>query len=269
MKSFKHSHGTRNPILAQEEEALILTVERSLASTSNSQTIGRNGELPFLQFLQRYLPTSLRAVSGHFLTPSGALSPQIDVIVADARYPLLAQNADGSALVMLHSVIRMFEVKTNATAKDIKQSLDNAAKTMSFVQQIDEFQGLESWSSPRPKLISYKCAAKLATIETLFFGTDPSQVHMDAVFLRYHPKDQEEIGAAGGVLHFEPPFPGKDGTGPLHNGWFPMSIPQHTPLSDLYYSLVQDAYYTLGARDYSFSDIGAHVSGYMSWSTAL
>jgi len=33
MKSFKHEHGTCNPILAQEEQAILLDVDRALASS--------------------------------------------------------------------------------------------------------------------------------------------------------------------------------------------------------------------------------------------
>jgi len=119
MQRFKHEHGTRNPIIAQEEQAILLAVERALASSSNSPTIGRNGELPFLKFRKRYLPFTLRAVSGHFIPPSGKLSPQLDVVVFDARYPLLAENDDGSALVRLHSVIRIYEIKTNLKIKGL------------------------------------------------------------------------------------------------------------------------------------------------------
>lgn len=269
IKSFKHAHGTRNPILAQEEDAILLTVERALASSTNSQTIGRNGELPFLQFLQRYLPTTLRAISGHFITPSGQLSPQIDVIVVDARYPLLAENSDGSALVMLHSVICMFEVKTNATTRDIKKSLTVAAKVMLLVSEVEEFGGVESFASPRSLLLAYRCFHRLASMERLFFASvDPQRAPMDALFLRYHPADRDSTGAVGGLLHSEPPFPEEGGTGPLPGGYFPMSIPSHTPLSDLYYSLVQNSYYTLGERDFSLTEIGAQFNYYMNWSTA-
>lgn len=38
-------------------------------------------------------------------------------------------------------------------------------------------------------------------------------------------------------------------------------------LSDLYYRTVQDSYYTLSAKDWSFGDIGAHVMNYMTWAT--
>ncbi len=249
---------------------MLLTVERALASSPNAQTIGRNGELPFLQFLQRYLPSTLRAISGHFIAPSGAISPQIDVIVVDARYPLLAENADGSALVMLHSVVCMFEIKTNVTTKDIKKSLGIAERTMSLVCEVEEFQGVESWCSPRTLLLAYNCANRLSSLEESFFARiDPQRAHMDAVFLRYHPADRAATNAAGGKFHLEPSFPEEGGEGPPSGGYYPMSIPSHTPLSDLYYSLVQDSYYTIGDRDYSFTEIGAQFMEYMNWSTAL
>lgn len=270
MKSFKHEHGTRNPILAQEEEAILLTVERALASSPNSQTIGRNGELPFLHFLQRYLPSTLRAVGGHFITPRGAVSPQLDVIVFDARYPLLAENADGSALVMLHAVVRTFEIKTNAKATDIQKSLVAAKRVELLAREVEEFGDIDSFSYPQSLLFAYRCSHRLRSIEKAFFSSvDSERVHMDAMFLRYHAADQVDEGAVGGELHLEPPSPGKEGgQGPLPGGYFPVSRPSHTPLSDLYYSLVQDSYYTLGNRNYSFDDIGAHFNDYMSWSTA-
>lgn len=271
MKSFKHQHGTRNPILAQEEDAILLAVDRALASSPNSQTIGRNGELPFLSFLQRYLPFTLRAVSGHFITPSGTISPQLDVIVVDARYPLLAENVDGSALVMLHSVIRMFEVKTNLTTKDIQKSLLAAKKVELLGREISEFGEVDSFSFPQSILLAYNCLNRLGSLERVFFSrADSEGVHMDAILLRYHDMDRIAGRAVGGTLHLEPSFPKEiAGLGPLSNGYFPISIPSHTPLSDLYYSLVQDSYYTLGDRDFSFHDIGAHFNDYMNWSTAI
>jgi hypothetical protein len=270
MKSFKHEHGTRNPILAQEEHAILLTVEKALASSPNSQTIGRNGELPFLWFLQRYLPQTLKAVSGHFITPAGVVSPQLDVIVVDARYPLLAENADGSALVMLHSVIRTFEIKTNLKAKDIQKSLLAAKQVELLANEVPEFGSNDSFSYPQSLLLAYNCAHRLSSLEKAFFSdVDATRVHMDAIFLRYHKADQVSQRAVGGELHLEPSFPGEEGgQGPLAGGYFAISRPSHTPLSDLYYSLVQDSYYTLGDRNFSFHEIGAHFNDYMNWSTA-
>lgn len=269
MKSFKHVHGTRNAIMAQEEEAILLTVERALASSPNAQTIGRNGEIPFLQFLQRYLPSTLRATTGHFITPTGAVSPQVDVIVADARYPLLSENSDGSALVMLHSVVHLFEIKTNVTAKDLKKTLETNRKTFGLVREVEGF-ATGSWTSFKTCLLAYNCAQRLASLEDSFFSNStPEESYLEAYLLRYHPKDRIAAGAVGGMLHLEPPFPEEEGRGPRLDGHFPCSIRSHTPLSDLYYSLVQDSYYIIGERDYSFTDIGAHFNNYMSWATAL
>jgi hypothetical protein len=268
MKSFKHAHGTRNPIMAQEEEAILLSVERALASSPNAQTIGRNGEIPFLDFLQRYLPSTLKATTGHFITPSGDISPQLDVIVADSRYPLLSENADGSALVMLHSVVHVFEIKTNITTRDIRKSLDNTRKTLALVREVEGFAANDSWSSFRAWLLAYNCAQRLNSLEDTFFSnSDPEHAYLDAILLRYHPKDRTSTGGVGGTLHLEPPFPEEGGAGPLEGGYFPCSIPSHTPLSDLYYSLVQDSYYIMRERNYSLTDIGIQFNDYMSWAT--
>ncbi|MGR1220778.1 DUF6602 domain-containing protein [Metapseudomonas otitidis] len=268
MKNYKHHHGSPNPIMAQEEVAILACVDRALASSSNSQTIGRNGELPFISFLQRYLPATLRAVSGHFITPGGDLSPQLDVIVIDARYPLLSENSDGSVLVMLHSVVHLYELKTKLTSRDVKKSIENSKKISALMQQIEEFSP-GKWGSPIITLLAYRTEQRLSSIESSFFKqSEPKLSPMDGVILRLHHADALANNWLGGTLHLEPPFDIEDGQGPRPDGYFPAFIPSHTPLSDIYYTLVQDAYYTLGERDYSFSDIGAHFNEYMSWATA-
>ena len=45
IKNIKHRHGTPNPSLIKEENLMIAMVEKALLSTSNSQVIGRNGNL--------------------------------------------------------------------------------------------------------------------------------------------------------------------------------------------------------------------------------
>lgn len=254
--------------MAQEEKAILLAVERALASSPNSQTIGRNGEIPFLQFLQRYLPSTLRATSGHFITPSGAISPQLDVIVTDARYPLLAENADGSALVMLQSVVYVFEVKTNLTTGDLKKTLGNAAKLMELASEVEEFK-FESWASFHTALLAYNTSQRIDKLEDTYFeNCEPTSAVLETRILRYHQADKVTEGGVGGLLQIHPPFPEEGGTGPLAGGWFPFSMASHTPLSDLYYQLVQDCYYALGERDYSFNQIGAQFNDFMSWATA-
>lgn len=108
----KHEFGTPNPIIMAEERSILSTVDRAVASSGNPQVIGRNGELPLRDFLSRYLPPTLRAETGHFLSPSGELSSQQYVMILDSRYQLLASNPDGSVLAMLHGLLSVLEVKT-------------------------------------------------------------------------------------------------------------------------------------------------------------
>lgn len=42
-------------------------------------------------------------------------------MILDSRYPLLAENLDGSVLVMLHSVVEAIEIKTNLTSTELKK----------------------------------------------------------------------------------------------------------------------------------------------------
>ena len=84
MKS-KQSKVITNEIIAAEEEVILATVKKALHSSGNSQTIGRNGEIPLLDFFDRMLPNTLIARSGHFVGPDSVISPQIDILILDAR----------------------------------------------------------------------------------------------------------------------------------------------------------------------------------------
>ena len=274
---YKHEHGTKNPIINQEEKAMLLAVDRALSSSPNSQTIGKNGELPFLNFLNRYLPPTFRAASGHFITPNGNISPQIDIMVLDARYPLLAENLDGSVLAMLHSVIQTIEVKTNLTSKDIQKTSNDIRKIRTLMNEIDIFNNTDSFSSPTTQVFAYRIKNSLDTIESSFKkNSEPSLFHYDLVILRLSEKNlkNKEVGCQ---LHYEPvsqenideikskyELSEYDLKGNFSFG----TRASYTPLSDIYYSLVQNGYYALGDRDFSFIEIGQHIMSYMSWSTA-
>ena len=168
MKNFKHEHGTPNKIIQQEEKSILLAVDKALASTSNSQIIGRNGEVPMINFLNRYLPNTLKAVSGHFITPSGKISSQIDIIIVDSRYPLLSQNEDGSVLVMLHSVLWAIEVKTNLKSSDIAKSWKDAINIIQLANEVEFYGEIGNFASINTNLIAYKCGQKLDTIEKAY-----------------------------------------------------------------------------------------------------
>lgn len=269
MKSYKHIHGTPNIIMQQEEKSILLSVEKALASTSNSQIIGRNGELPMLNFLNKYLPNTLRAVTGHFITPSGKISSQVDIIIMDSRYPLLSQNEDSSVLVMLHSVLWAIEVKTNLKSSDIVKSWNDATNIMKLAAEVEFYGDVGNFASITTNLIAYKCGQKLDTIEKAYEkNAKPLLTGLDIYILRFPKNEMPDNMEIGGMLHMEPPFDDEEENGPFDGYWSCFGA-QHTPLSDFYYSLIQNCYYTLGTRDFSFTDIGLHVMKYMSWSTVL
>ena len=121
VRATRHRHGTPNVIIQAEERSILAAVDQALASSTNAQTIGANGEIPLKRFFNRYLPVTLRAAGGHFLTPSGKMSPQIDIMILDSRYPLLSENSDGSVLAMLHSVVGTIECRTRIKAAGVEK----------------------------------------------------------------------------------------------------------------------------------------------------
>ena len=265
-KIVKQEHGKPNPIMVSEEKTLLAIVDKALESSSNPQSIGRNGEIPIRDFLNRYLPYTLKAVTGHFVPPSGKLSPQIDIMILDSRYPLLAENADGSVLAMLHSVIQTIEVKTRLTTHDIEKSWKDAISIMKLASEVDEY-GSDSFSSIRTSALAYRSSYLLDSLEAKYIAVGkPEQAGLDVYIMRLAEKDQINITEIGAELHFEPDFESEESERVI--GFFPTCRASYTLLSDLYYRLVQDSYYTSASRDFSFSDIGAHFMQYMAWSTA-
>lgn len=61
----------------------------------------------------------------HFFERSSrsATSSHFDAIIVDARYPILAMVA-GSALVPLHAVIGIIEIKSKLETKSIREIVD-------------------------------------------------------------------------------------------------------------------------------------------------
>lgn len=254
-------------IFKQEEKAILLSVDKAKASSNNSQIIGRNGEKPLLDFLNNYLPPTLKAVTGHFITKDSIKSPQIDILIIDSRYPLLGHNNDGTVLVMAHSVLRIIEIKTNLTSKDISKTAENFAKTKSLINEIWPGEDY-SFNKPTFELIAYRINVKEQTIGNAYFEyCEPVKNHFAVTILR--KPQSEDFGLQ---LCFHPTSHYDDFNETEHLEYMKGEylygpIEQRTPLSDLYYSLIQDCYYALADREYGFNEIGNHFNDYINWST--
>lgn len=272
MRAFrKQEHGEPNPIF-REEEARILSAKDQAVASGNPQVIGRNGEILIADFLRRYLPAAFRVETGFFITPEGCLSPQIDILILDARYPLLSHNKDGSIIAMLHSVVQVIEVKTTVRKRDVRAILEAAAKVFELSTSVfpRHLHGAISMVA-----IGYGPSARLNTIEAHFFDRARQVRECDLLLLRVRPAEIESDAAiVGAELHWEPdgPDPPEHATVPRLaeipiNEWIETTRFTHAPLSDLYYTLVQNAYYTIDARGFDFGDIGAQMMAYMAWGT--
>jgi hypothetical protein len=266
----KHEFGTPNPIIMTEERSILSTVDRAVTSSGNPQVIGRNGELPLRDFLSRYLPPTLRAETGHFLTPSGEVSPQIDVMILDARYPLLASNPDGSVLATLHGLLSVLEVKTTLRTRDLKPMWENATRITQLAAEVSDF-GDSAYGAVRVDALAYRLGSSLSSIESAYMkAADPDAAGLDLYVLRVPDAEQPPRGEIGAFLHYEP-VPAEDEAKLPENEerieWIPTCLLSHTILSDIYYRTVQDSYYSLSARKWSFGDIGEQVMNYMTWAT--
>lgn len=258
----KPLNGSPNPIIQAEERSLVAAVDKALSSSTNSQTIGANGEVPLRSFFNRYLPYTLRVATGHFQTPSGKTSPQLDLMLLDSRYPLLSENSDGSVLAMLHAVVGIVECKTRIRSSDVKRLWSDGGELMKLASEVKGYAG-EGWGSVALYCFAYRSCVSLNTLADRFFkSATPDSVMMNLFLLQIPARDHADSEQGGAILYLEGPLR-RDMT----NESKPTLVRLQTPLSDLYYAIVQEAYYCLDARGFSFGDIGGHVMSYMTWST--
>ena len=251
----------------QEEKSLLVSVDKARISSNNSQVIGRNGEIPLLKFLNNYLPPTLKAVSGHFITRDFKRSPQIDIMIIDARYPLLGYNSDGTVLVMAHCVLKIIEVKTKLSKVDVKKTSDNFYKIRLLLSGTWNEKIVE-WNEPFYALFSYKISVKQIGIENAYLEyCDPDNNPFNIIILR--PKQNEEHGVN---IHFEPMknWGQKEKDLRLYktkSDFFLIPFWEQIPLSDFYYSLIQYSYNILDSRSYSFADIAEQFDYYLNPTT--
>jgi uncharacterized protein DUF6602 len=223
----KQRSGHMNPIFHQEEIGLLAALDKAQKSTTNSQILGKHGEKGLVGFLNRYLPNCFRVVSGHFVTPSGLLSPEIDAILMDARYPLLSQDENGLAVAMLHSVIMTIEVKLSLVKKEIVKIRQNDEAIAKLAEEVFP---LKNVTSVRQCAFAYRADIRVRTVTRHYFAQWRDHEPPGSIdILRVHDADQG--GAEGPLGSFIW----------LEAGEYPAIVATIAPLSDFYYRLVQDS----------------------------
>lgn len=253
-KYIKHKFGHENKIFLQEEIKLIATLEQVHNSTTNSQILGKNGEKGLRDFLNRYLPNCFRAVSGHFVTPKGSLSPEMDLMLMDSRYPLVSENRDGSVVAMLHSVLATVEVKLSLDGLEIEKIRRNEKTITKLASEV--FPSPNSLAGVTQYGFAYQSKITLKTVDKYFFkGHRPNDPSTDLFVMRAHKADQIKGDNILGAQLW------------LETSRYPSIATTRAALSDFYYTFLQNLYYSLEKRKYDFVDIGQQMNAYMSWGT--
>lgn len=110
-------------------------------------------------------------------------------MILDSRYPLLAQNDDGSVVSMLHSVVFCIEVKTNIRTSDIDRICDNSKTIIALANGV--FRTQRAFGDIACKTFAYRSA-------------DTSQT--DLYLLRVPNADRSGTRENGVLVHLEPSF---------------------------------------------------------------
>ena len=246
-----HEFGCANEVMLAEERVLIAGVQKTLSSSGNAANIGRAGENGVREFLERYLPYVFRAESGHFVTPRGHRSPEIDIMLLDSRYPLLAHAADGSVLAMAHSVVTAIQVKTAVQRREIVDFWNWAEEVGAASKEVFP---LRNWSSVSIQGLGFAARLSDATTQKHFFELGATR-SKDAALRVLRAKPQQEAGPPEGALMW------------FEDGEHPQFLRTVSPLSDFFYEMVQGGHYTLGSRGFDGTLIGQHMLGYYSLGT--
>jgi len=171
---------------------------------------------------------------------------------------------------MAHSVLRVVEIKTNLTSKDLRKTASNFSTIRTL---FDEVWSGEKYEFDKPifELLAFRLFVKEETIENTYFDAcDPTNNHFDVTILRSKKKDE-----SGLQLHFESTSHWTDFSeeskeehiNEMKGEYIITSSSKRTALADFYYQLIQDAYYVLDYRSYSLNDIGEHFMKYLKWTS--
>ena len=99
---------------ASDASELAQAHERAkIAHPSNIRAAGDEVEEAVRSYLQRMLPPSYRVTKGHVIDRTGAVSPQLDIVITDSRgFASLMTTSDGTEYIPFTSVHAVGEIKS-------------------------------------------------------------------------------------------------------------------------------------------------------------
>ena len=109
-----------NRAFASDASELAQARERAkIAHPSNIRAAGDEVEEAVRSYLQRMLPPSYRVSKGHVIDRTGAVSPQLDIVITDSRgFASLMTTSDGTEYIPFTSVYAVGEIKSTYYKSD-------------------------------------------------------------------------------------------------------------------------------------------------------
>lgn len=113
-------------------DSLIAQTDRARLGSRHTQIKGGSIEHVIRRTLQDYMPSNFKIGTGQIANNKNNISPQIDVLVYDARtFPRLAVNEDSSVIVCSESVFAAVECKSSWDIKTVSNHFKNFVKVES------------------------------------------------------------------------------------------------------------------------------------------
>lgn len=112
-------------------ESMVASNEIGRYATPHSVTKGRNTERVLINFLRKFLPSRYSISQGQVVSPTGGLSPQLDVIIHDETiYPVATVLESGDKVVFAHSVYAVISVKSNFFEIQGKSQIEDTVQNL-------------------------------------------------------------------------------------------------------------------------------------------
>jgi hypothetical protein len=246
----------------QEEKNVLSVFDRAAADAHDAHRMGTRGELPIVDFLNRYIPGTIRAVTGRIGMPNGEMSGSVDIIISDVRYPVLSQYADGSAIVPVHAVLAAVAVRPildRYTLDEVLKQADDVNRLFNVLRGVSKNEGV-----PKASGVFYQAGARLAELQDLLGTTVKGSEFPVLAILRLHGEDQVTYPDYGGEIRAAKRT---EGTSDEAKGRSAVAVsPEQGVLHRFYSDLVSSSFSLLGLRDHDIDVIRDRLSAYREWS---
>jgi hypothetical protein len=262
MLGVEMKHTTATSVMFLEEKAIVAHAAQAISGAANPKIFGATGEKGILILLRRYLPSCFRASSGHALDPTGQKSPEIDIMILDSRFAPLSVHQDGTTLEMKEAVLGVVSVKKRLDKASLSEQDRYAKRVHDFFSsqhKKDCLSRKKAFDSPVFYVLSYLSVITEATVFKHLRAAKGLSNPLCILFCMAMPLKGKSRNSNGAIFRY-------DGTPPDTKLF---SVPSTAAVSDFYFMMLQDAYYSMDSRKLTFTDLGELTMRYYKWARDL